>query len=303
MLTVPTTQITAADLLGAALQYAAASIAVVPLHTPDSGGQCSCRGRTDCGSPGKHPRLQHGLHDATTEPDRIRRWWRRWPDANVGVATGTRLDVCDIDTNDGLRAILDLLDIVRPAGPLVRSGYGWHLWFAATGLGNRAGLLPGVDWRGRGGYAVAPPSLHPTGRRYTFQQPFTGPADLPTCPDAVRRLVVAPPPPSPELSAGDGQISDLDRYTQAALEGEVSRILAAPRPVIRGGQRLSAGGRNTALHLAAFRLGQLAARGGIDQHTVWSRLTDAARTVGLGQTETQRTIASGWRAGLRRPRS
>ncbi|GAA4259860.1 bifunctional DNA primase/polymerase [Dactylosporangium darangshiense] len=301
MLTVPTTPIPVAELLDSALQYAAAGIAVVALHTPDVGGRCSCSGRIDCGSPGKHPRLPHGLHDATTDPRRIRRWWRRWPDANVGVTTGTRLDVCDIDTNDALRAVLDVLDVVRPAGPLVRSGYGWHLWFAATGLGNRQGVLPGVDWRGRGGYAVAPPSLHSTGRRYTFQQPFTGAVGLPACPEPLLRLVVPPAPP-PLLTAGDAEISDLDRYTQAALDGEVSRILAAPRPVIRGGQRLVAGGRNTALHLAAFRLGQLAARGGIDQHTVWSRLTDAARTAGLGQPETQRTIASGWHAGLQRPR-
>lgn len=299
----PTTPTAAGDLLDAALRYAAAGICVIALHTPRTAGRCSCRTGTGCGSSGKHPRLEHGLYDGTTDPTQIRRWWRWWPDANIGVATGTVLDVCDIDTHDGLRAVLDVLDLAGPPGPLVRSGYGWHLWFAGTGLGNRTAMLPGVDWRGRGGYAVAPPSLHPTGRRYTFQRPFTGPVELPVCPTSLRRIVEPPdrPPPRPGASTV-GEISDLDRYTRAALDSEISRILAAPRPVIHSGQRLVAGGRNTALNLAAFRLGQLAAGGGIDQHTVWHQLTNAALDAGLDRAEAVRTITSGWHAGLRHPR-
>ncbi|WP_433616823.1 bifunctional DNA primase/polymerase [Dactylosporangium sp. CA-139114] len=288
-----------AALLRAALRYAAAGIAVMPLHTPHQTEGCSCRDGAECGSPGKHPRLEHGVRDATTNPGLLRAWWRRWPDANVGLATGTVLDVCDIDTNDGLRAVLDLLDVVRPAGPLVRTGLGWHLWFTASALPCRVGMLPGVDWRGHGGGVVAPPSLHVIGRRYTFQQPRTS-APLPECPPPLRRLVL-PPTPAPTAIAVD-TITDPDRYTRAALDGELARIRAAPRPVIRHGQRIIAGGRNNALHLAAFRLGQLADRGGLDEATIWARLTDAALDVGLTPAETRRTIASGWRAGRRRPR-
>ena len=43
---------------------------------------------------GKHPRTEHGLLDATTDPDRIRSWWARWPDANVGIPTGARRSSC-----------------------------------------------------------------------------------------------------------------------------------------------------------------------------------------------------------------
>src|SRR5262245_18998661 len=86
----------------AAVRYAAAGIAVLPLHTPAPVGGCSCRDGAACASPGKHPRLRHGLHDASRDPATVAAWWRRWPRANVGLVTGTVLDVCDIDTNDGL---------------------------------------------------------------------------------------------------------------------------------------------------------------------------------------------------------
>lgn len=182
----------------------------------------------------------------------------------------------------------------------MRTGLGWHLWFAPTGLGSRVGFLPGVDWRGVGGSAVVPPSLHSIGRRYQFTPPFTGAGQtLPDCPPALRTLVT---PPLPVLTTAVGEVTDLDRYAAAALDGEIRRILAAPRPVVQYGRRHSSGGRNNALNTAAFRLGQLAARGGLDEGAVWPQLTDAALTVGLHPSEARRTIESGWRAGLRRPR-
>ena len=129
------------SLLDAALRYAAAGVPVMPLHTPASDG-CTCREGAHCGSPGKHPRLRRGLREASTDPRSVRAWWRRWPAANVGLVTGTVHDVCDVDTNAALGTVLDLVDVVRPAGPLVRTGLGWHLWFAATGLSSRVGVLP-----------------------------------------------------------------------------------------------------------------------------------------------------------------
>ena len=75
-------------LLAAALRYAAAGIAVMPLHAPTPAG-CTCRDGAGCGSPGKHPRLRHGLLDASTDARLVRAWWARWPGANVGLVTGT----------------------------------------------------------------------------------------------------------------------------------------------------------------------------------------------------------------------
>ncbi|GIM98052.1 bifunctional DNA primase/polymerase [Paractinoplanes toevensis] len=286
-------------LLAAALRYTAAGIPVMPLHTPAPDGSCSCRHAAACTSSGKHPRLPHGLRDASMRPQVIRAWWRRWPHANIGLATGTVLDVCDIDTGAGLAAVLDLLGVIRPPGPLVRTGSGWHLWFAAGGLPSRVALLPGVDWRGRGGLVVAPPSVHASGVCYRFQQLWTPGSALPHCPAPLRRLVLPPPPVLPAARP----VADLDRYAQAALAGEIQRILRAPRPITSDGRRIAGGGRNDALNRAAFRLGQLAADGALDEALVRRELTDAARIAGLGRAEIRRTIESGWRAGLAYPRT
>jgi hypothetical protein len=295
----PEPPVTTADVVAAAIGYAAAGIAVLPLHTPGADGVCSCRAGAACGSPGKHPRVRRGMHDASRQPQVIQSWWSRWPHANIGLVTGTVLDVCDIDTNSGLHVVLDLLDVVRPPGPLVRTGSGWHLWYAAAGLPSRVAIAPGVDWRGRGGLVVAPPSLHHTGTRYTFQQPWHQ-ADLPVCPPQLRALVLPAPPPTASLPSAP--ITDLDRYVRAALDGEAARVRRAPRPVIRGGRRISGGGRNDALNRAAFRLGQLAAHIPMDETAVRRELTEAAVSTGLGRAEVQRTLSSGWRAGLGHPR-
>ena len=71
---------------------------------------------------------------------------------------------------------------LRLGGPLTRTGSGWHYYLAPAGSGNRAGLLEHVDWRGVGGYAVAPPSRHASGSRYRWLRPLT-----PTCPKSPNR--------------------------------------------------------------------------------------------------------------------
>lgn len=117
---------------------------------------------------GKKPYARtQGLHDATTDQGRIRRWWSRHPDSNIGIATGHRVDVIDFDgaqahaawgeafPNDdgstyGGASVLATVSTPRPGG--------LHVYIRATGEGNHAGSLPGVDFRGRGGYVLAPPS-------------------------------------------------------------------------------------------------------------------------------------------------
>jgi hypothetical protein len=287
-------------LLHAALEYAATGVPVLPLHTPTAGG-CSC-GRADCDRPGKHPRwhrtlLRHGLHDASTRPELIRQWWTRWPRANVGLRTGIGFDVCDLDIPDGVRALRDLLPGRTISGPLVRTGSGgWHLYLHPTGAGNRAGLLPGVDWRGAGGYVVAPPSRHARGTRYRWVRPPTAP--LRDCPAELTALLFPPAPPSeppgPGAPPGDGtgeRVRHPERYASAALAAEAGTVAVAVT-----------GTRNTTLYLAAYRLGQLAAVHLLDDHDITVVLADAARHTGLGRQEIDRTIRSGLRTGHRRPR-
>lgn len=265
--------------LDAALAYAAAGIPVLPLHTPGPGGRCSC-GRPDCASPGKHPRwharlIAAGLRDASTDPDVIRRWWRRWPAANVGLRTGVTVDVCDVDTPQSLDALRDLLDSADP--PLVRTGSGgWHLYFSATGAHNRVRLLPGVDWRGEGGYVVAPPSVHASGRRYRWVRPLV--AIAPPGPPGLIDLLTEPPPPPRPLP----RIQHPDRYAAVALANQADRLAGAP-----------VGTRNNTLYRAALSLGRLVAAGMLDERDVAVVLTDAARRAGLSRTEIARTLRSG----------
>lgn len=271
----------APDVLAAARRYAARGIPVLPLHTPQGGGRCSCR-RAGCDRPGKHPRLRHGLTDASTDLGQIDLWWATWPAANIGLRTGVVMDVLDADTAPGWAAVGRLG--VAADGPLARTGSGgWHLWLRPTGHGNRVRLLPGVDWRGAGGYVVAPPSLHACGARYRWRR---GPdAALPGCPPTLRRLVAGPPPAAPV----GGPVHHPARYAAVALATETRRVAGAP-----------VGQRNDTLNRAAYALGRLVGAGLLDPYTVRAQLTAAAHQAGLGRREITRTLHSGLTAGYRR---
>ena len=85
-----------------ALAYAKCGLAIFPLHSIRA-GRCTC-GR-DCGkNAGKHPRVKGGFKVATTDARQIEAWWRKWRDANIGIATGvvSGIIVIDIDGADGL---------------------------------------------------------------------------------------------------------------------------------------------------------------------------------------------------------
>lgn len=120
-----------------------------------------------------------GFQDATTDPDVVRKWWTRAPDSNIGVATGHRFDVLDVDwlTKDTLQASgaqtswPDLRDSGRLPdvhGLATTPRGGVHVLLEPTGGGNKAGFLPGLDYRGRGGYIVAAPSRAANGRTYSW---------------------------------------------------------------------------------------------------------------------------------------
>lgn len=173
-MTAATTATRASRLARAALHYATQfGWRVFPLHSVDD-GQCSC-GRADCHGAGKHPRTPRGCTDATTDAAQIRAWWAQWPDANVGVATGGGLVVVDIDPRSG--GDESLVELRRRLGALpdtvecLTGGGGRHIYLAVPGeVRNSAGVLgAGLDVRGDGGYVVAPPSVHGSGRSYGWE--------------------------------------------------------------------------------------------------------------------------------------
>jgi hypothetical protein len=304
----------------AALGYASRGIPVLPLHYPlphHSGVQpvtndgqlahppvgtgCSCRD-PHCGQVGKHPLgvlVPHGLKEATTNRARVLAWWTQQPQANIGLACGHRFDVLDVDGPTGAHAIRELAAKhgLQSSGPLVRTGGGgWHFYLAPTGLGNVGPRdLEQVDWRGRGGYVVAPPSRHRSGHLYQW----VAGRDLDT------PLAEVPPPVLERLQHRQANrrtpISSVpvgDRpgplYGQAALTQELARVATAPP-----------GQRNQRLWEAARNLYNLVATGTLDHHQVHQGLLQAAERCGLLTDEprqTQRTLASGRQIGLAHPR-
>lgn len=189
--------------LEAALWYASQGLMVLPLHQIDTDGFCSC-GAKGCSSPGKHPRLPNGLHGASKDPSRIRDWWRRWPEANVGIVTGraSGLVVIDVDGEAGEESIAML---EADYGPLPESweqltgGGGRHLVFRRPDMdkvGNRVRLAPGLDIRGDDGYIVAEPSNHVSGGAYYWEAAHH-PADIPLAalPHAWLELLTEPARP------------------------------------------------------------------------------------------------------------
>jgi hypothetical protein len=108
----------------------------------------------------------------------VREWYARWPDANIGIVTGavSSLVVLDVDPLHGGDRSVEELE--RAHGHLPRTveastgGGGRHVYWAHPGghVRNQVGLAPGLDLRGDGGFVVAPPSVHPSGRRYAWGQ-------------------------------------------------------------------------------------------------------------------------------------
>jgi Virulence-associated protein E/Bifunctional DNA primase/polymerase, N-terminal len=173
-------------LLEAARRYVACGLQVFPCWElrPD-GTDCACpRGHPSrdaaghCGSPGKHPRTPAGVKDATTDAATIARWWSTWPRAHVAIAAGaSNLLVVDVDPrNGGDDSLAELEAAHGPLPPTPRQltgGGGVHVLFRRPDRkhvrGPRHGLGRGVDVKADGGYIIAAPSGHLSGRGYVWE--------------------------------------------------------------------------------------------------------------------------------------
>jgi Bifunctional DNA primase/polymerase, N-terminal len=305
----------------AALGYASRGIPVLPLHypvahlhsahpvpdsrvlTPQVWTSCSCGDRA-CGQVGKHPLgalVPHGLREATTNRARVLAWWTRHPQANIGLATGHRFDVLDLDGPEGVAALQAFARHHRlelPAGgPVVRSGRaeaGWHYYLAPSGLGRRHRLLDRVDYQGPGGYVVAPPSRHASGLAYRWVRDLDHP--LPQLPSPLRAELTRPAERSatPVVVPWPTPAAPGHPYARAALAIELARVAAAPK-----------GSRNQQLWESGRNLFNFVASGALPEREVHQGLLQAADRNGLLQEEprqTQRTLRSARQAGLAHPR-
>ena len=121
----------------------------------------------------------NGCHDATTDRDQIRIWWSKYPEANIGIATGGGLVVLDVDIDhdagkygDESLASLEEEHCPLPESWEVITGRrGRHIYFRCDDplLTVGSNIREGIDYRGAGGYVVAPPSIHANGNRYEWE--------------------------------------------------------------------------------------------------------------------------------------
>jgi len=93
--------------------------------------------------------------------DQIKEWWQKYPIANVAIVTGpvSGISVVDVDSEEARDSIEEHMpdSLITPTCQTPRGG--WHYYFQSeNGLGNAGGFLEKCDFRGEGGYIIAPPS-------------------------------------------------------------------------------------------------------------------------------------------------
>jgi Bifunctional DNA primase/polymerase, N-terminal len=203
----------------------------------------------------------------------------------------------DIDGPEGLAALHELQEAagLRLPGPLVATGGGgWHHWFAPTGLGNRPPHgLAHVDWRGRGGCVLAPPSRHISGGSYRWLVGLDQ-APLAEVPAALRARL----DPDRPLTNPAGPV---DPTRPPVPDHPYGRWVLAAELATLG--RATPGHRNHTLNRTAFKVYRYVASGLLDDQDVTLAFTTAARALGLNAAETARTLASARTAGLANPRT
>jgi bifunctional DNA primase/polymerase-like protein len=228
----------------------------------------------------KAPATSHGLLDATTDHRQIDKWWKRNPERNVAVATGAPgPDVVDVDHHgergNGFGAWNQAKREGLVANPqaLVRTpGGGMHAYFRGTE--QRSAKITGqhLDFRGHGGYVVAPPSTV-AGRRYevVHHQASAATVDF----GAVRRLLEPERPAQARWApARGGQPRDLDhlvRYVAECTDHVNDRLYWAACRMAEAGQH----DRLPELVRAAYEAGE--DRRGQAERTVESALCTVSR--------------------------
>lgn len=228
-----------------ALAYAQAGFYVFPCYQLDAAGDCTCPKKHpsrdpqtgECHNAGKHPRTFNGVKDATRDLDEIRRMWSGEAlHANIGLACGpSGLVVIDVDPRNGGDETLGAL-LARhgpfPETPIqLTGGGGQHYVFRRPNMpvvrGPKDGVGRGVDIKADGGYVIAAPSRHKSGKVYAWDSSArllppeaVAPADVPpwllSMLEAKERARLAP-------SSGAVEDSYLGRCFK--LEGWLGRAL------------------------------------------------------------------------------
>ncbi len=271
----------------AALAWAEKGVPVLPVHSTNKRGQCTC-GDADCKAPGKHPRIASWNHAATTDERQIRSWWRVWPDANVAGLTGGLFDAVDIEPQyvKEFETLMTNLSLDMSGYPCHRTARGGvHYLCAPTGL---KGAMPGYgELKGRDGCILLPPSQI-GGREYVEVVPLSG--QLPALKPQFVALVT--------VRGNQGLCSNCphpsvpnDEYFEKLLD----RLAETGE-----------GDRNNSLNRASYSIGRWLQAAQLDREAYEERLISAAEANGLlhgkyGLNAAKKTIQSGLDAGTENP--
>lgn len=144
-------------ILHSALKYLSAGVAPIPIWRDER----------------KNPKLTSTKEYTTKLPAEadVRRWFTKWPNANIGLITGY-WELCALDFDDHESFDWWCNQMWNKTAPtwVVSTGRGFHVWFRVTGeIGFSMSYTDctfDVLARCKGGYCIAPPSVHHTGRKY-----------------------------------------------------------------------------------------------------------------------------------------
>lgn len=236
------------------------------------------------GERAKRPLTRNGFHDATTDREQVKRWWRKYGDAAIGIPTGVKWDVLDVDIkndSDGRSHLVRLhrLGLLNGCKRVVRTpSGGWHLYFRATpGLTGTANAGLGLDVRAAGGYVLAAGSFIETDSYagfYTDEGETTGSTDDPLLWSLIRNDL-AP------INSDDNKPIHVPDHERRASLASLRKWLSERRQ----------GERNNSFHWAVHRC----IENGIDPH----ELAEVAELIGLTNEEITKTIGSALtRAGV-----
>jgi len=185
--------------LTAALEYRNRGLSIIPIKPGD-----------------KRPLIAwEEYQERRADEAEIRGWFDTWGEINLGLVTGEVsgfivIDIDSVEAKEGLKKHAGDYDLETV--PRSRTGKGWQLFFKHPGkpIQNRTGVIPGLDVRGDGGYVVAPPSVHPSGKVYRWEVPIN--CELPKLPVELFKLITTP--------ASSGENGYRERFdTAQALAG------------------------------------------------------------------------------------
>lgn len=229
-----------------------------------------------------------GCNDATTDTTQIEIWAKRYPTANVGIATGKASGIVVID--EDIFGAADKLNL--PKTFTVATGKGRHFYFTHDCHGSHdirnscKKLIDGVDIRGTGGYVVSLKSIHPeTNRPYSI---IDDSAMAPLPQDIIDRLKKET---AMAATAAEPVVTDPEKYVRSALDACCREVSMTPQ-----------GGRNENLNRQAFLIGTYLHMGILSEDEAFTRLRSAALTSGLQIKEAERAIRNGLAGGKSKPR-